>query len=299
MKKRSFLPYLLLFPLLAGCGGGGEGGGAGGGSSARSISLDTVVNVTKIKRGFIISTQEAEEVVDYSKYGSLASMSAAGVYYLVYDFDYYSRKETSGDLVLTAALEFDMITIFSAMLLESDSGADGTPISFIDSATNRMHNRIVQTFRIPEEADVTKHQQVVFRITPTAVGESSMRMRFIVDDPNVRVVGDGAEGCTVPMVVQEYKIETPVPVYDTNLHWPHVKGANYYKVKLNGNYIKGSDGADLRVEVDEKLSIGTQVILENLALYGYGDNLPVVVEAYGLKAGVTQSDPSTPIYVNL
>lgn len=294
MKKAAILPYLLLIPLLTSCGGDSST------SSRSSINLDTVVNVTKIKRGFIVSTQEAEEIVDYNSYKSLASMSAAGVYYLVYDFDYYSRSQTDGSLVITASLEFDMVTIFDAMLLESDSGADGTPIAFLDSATNRMHNRIVQTFRIPEEPDVVKHQQIVFRITPTAVGNSSMSMKFDVDNEHVRVVGDGAEGCTVPMVVQEYKIETPTAEYDNNLHWSHVKGASYYKIKLNGEFIKDPEtGEDLRVEADEKLSVGTQMRYDGLPRFGPAIGVPVQIQAFGLKAGIAQSDPSDVIYVNL
>ena len=276
MKKRSLLPYLLLFPLLTGCGGGGDS--SGGGSKAPPISLDTVVNVTKIKRGFIVSNQQAEEVVDYSSYKSLASMSAAGVYYLVYDFDYYSRKTTDGSLVLRASLEFDMVTIFNAMLLESDSGHDGTPIQIRDSDTGRIHQRIVQTFRIPEEEGVTKHTQVVFRITPTAVGESKMQMHFETDDPNVRIIGDGAEGCTVPMVVKEYRIVTPEITYDSTLHWNHVSGATYYKIKVRDEFLKDpATGDDLKVQVDEKMSIDTPVYFRDLARYTYGNDIPIQV----------------------
>lgn len=303
MKKK-----LILIPAIVAClaSCGGESSYIGGQSTnSRSIALTTTVNVTKIKSGFIISSGKPNEVVDYSKYADLASLCIADQYYLVYEFDYYSRAETSGHLLLKAALEFEAITIFDAFLMKSDSGSNSTQIPYYDPVTKKQMNKIEQAFIIPASADETESQRIVFKITPSAKGNSSMKMNFYPEDQSgVKVIGSGASGCTIPMVVDEYTIAKPTLTFENKLFWNHVKGADYYKVNIDGAPMKNRDGTEYQFVpeegtlVDDECSIST---LEFEKRDYYGGPYSVTVSACSKKAGAgfTNSGNSNAVLVTI
>ena len=302
MNKHAALTFLSVLPLLASCGGGQEASG-GFSNTSRDISLTTTINVATIKRGFILSSGRPNEIVDYGDYHTFSSLSIADQYYLVYEFDYYSRNETSGHLLLHASLEFDQVTIFDARVIESNSGADGTPIPYRDPVTGNQINKIDQTFRIPDRADETVTQRVVFRINPTMTGISTMRMNFYPEDQDgVVVIGNGSSGCTIPMEVSKYKIETPEVRYENRLIWEHLKGADYYKIYANGASLQKSDGTDFEFIPSENLAPGELIEFDRFGEFGvYGGYVPIYVIGYSRRSGVgfENSNPSTTIYVSL
>jgi len=301
MKKK-----LILIPTIVAClaSCGGESSHIGGLSTgARSIELTTTVNVTKIKRGFIVSTGKPNEVVDYSKYADLASLCIADQYYLVYEFDYYSRAETSGHLLLKAALEFEAITIFDAFLMKSDSGSNSTQIPYRDPVTNEQKRRIEQAFRVPAEADVTESQRIVFKITPSAVGQSSMKMNFYPEDQSgVEVIGSGASGCTIPMIVDKYNILKPEVTFENKLAWKHVKGADYYKINIDGAPMKNLDGTEYQFVTEEGTLVDDECSISTLEFEKrnyYGGPYSVTVSACSKKAGFTDSGNSNAVLVTI
>ena len=304
MKKKIFLLPLLLVPALAGCGGDDTYHG-GMSSAQRSVSLTTTVNVTKIKRGFIVSSGKANEVIDYSKYAELSSLSIVDTYFLVYEFDYYSRMDTDGHLLLKAALEFDAITIFNAYLFSSDSGTDGTPIPYKDPVTNKQKNKIVQTFRVPAKADEIESQRIVFKITPSMVSAkpSTMQMNFYPEEQSgVEVIGSGAAGCTIPMQVDKYKLDRPQTAWNNRLEWQHVKGAEYYQIFVNDESLKNQDGTEYKMTVPEELSVGDPLSITALDIEKrgmYGTDLKLQVRAFSTKAGLDNSDFSKELYATI
>ena len=303
MKKNRALTFVSLLPvLLTGCGGSPSASG-GFSNTSRAIALTTTVNVLQIKRGFILSSGRPNEAVDYSSYVSYSSLSIADQYYLVYEFDFYSRNDTSGKLLLHASLEFDQITIFDARVIDSNSGADGTPIPYRDPVTGNQINKIDQTFRIPADADESVNQRIVFKINPTMTGTSTMRMNFYPEDQDgVEVIGNGSSGCTIPVDVSEYQIETPDVRYENTLVWDHLKGADYYKIYANGSCLKKADGNDYEYYPAENLAPGERLEFNSFGAYGvYGEYIPIYVIGYSKRAGVgfKNSNPSPTIYINV
>ena len=302
MKKPAILAFMAVMPMLFGCNNDPATSG-GLANTSRDIALTTTVNVKDIKRGFIISSGKANEEVDYSQYKSYAKLSIADQYYLVYEFEYYSRMNTDGHLTLHAALEFDQITIFDAQVMESNSGADPTPIPYRDPITGAQINKIDQTFRVPADADEIVAQRIIFKINPTMKGTSKMRMNFYPEEQSgVEVIGQGSSGCTIPIDVDEYKIETPSIQYQNALVWNHVKGADYYKIYVNDSSLKLANGNDYEFVPTENLSDGAELSFNNFAAFGvYGDGLGIKIVAYSRRAGVgfVNSDPSNEIFINL
>ena len=301
MKKYPVFAMLSLIPALAGCGGSPTASG-GFVNTSRDISLTTTVNVNRIKRGFIISSGRANEIVDYGDYHTLSSLSIADKYYLVYEFEYYSRQQTDGHLLLHAALEFDAVTIFDAQVIESDSGADATPIPYRDQYGNQI-KKIDQTFRIPENADEVVKQRIIFKINPTSSGTSTMRMNFYPEEQSgVYVIGSGADGCTIPMDVTPYKIEAPVIRYENELKWNHVKGADYYLIYADDNSLKTQSGEDYKFLPAENLDEGEELTFNRFDVFGiYGDQIRLKVAAFSNRAGIgfTNSNPSNVVVVNI
>ncbi len=298
-KKLALMALRLLLPCLAACGSGDQYSG-GISPTSRDVNLTTTVNVTKINRGFIVSSGEPGEIIDYASYADLASLSIADTYYLIYEFQYYSRVETDGTLLLKAALEFEAITIFDAFLMRSDSGTDGTPIPYLDPVTNKQMNKIEQAFRIPATADETEFQRIVFKITPSYVGNSVMKMNFYPEEQeNVVVIGSGSSGCTIPMVVNEYKLSTPTLSYQASLTWDHVRGADYYEIYNNGEVLKNPDGTNLHIDV-QNVSVGNSIYWNDFGAFGiYGTAIPFTVRAFSNRLGFISSDFSNTVFVTV
>ena len=286
--------------LLASCGNEPTYSG-GVDITSRSISTDTIVNVSKIDRGFILSSGRPNEIVDYGDYHTLSGLSIADQYYLVYDFEFYSRNETDGTLLLKASLEFEAITIFDAFLISSESGSSGYPIPYLDPVTNKQMNKIEQAFRIPETAGEVEQQRIIFKINPTTVGTSTMRMNFIPEEQtNVKVLGSGSDGCTIPMDVMEYVLERPTIRFENRLAWDHIKGADYYKIYANGECLKNDDGSDFVYDVPPSVYIGDELTFDRFGEFGiYGSAVGIKIMGFSKRTGFTDSPFSQEIFVAL
>lgn len=300
MKMRTwsfFVTSIAALCVLTGCGTSANqplnssiSGGAG---------LEPTIEISAIGSGFILAPEGSDVAVDYHQFGSLSSLSVANNYFLVYQFSFAPTVDNDGTAVLNAEISFPDLSVFNAFVIESSSGSDQMAIPYKDPTTGAQMKKITASFRVPETQAQEKEELIVFKIKPTASGQTSMGLNFESENAYV-APGGGSDGAYKTVVVDPYTITAPKLSSSGNrLQWNHVKFADYYKIFVEGTALK-SNGGDYHFLVDEATAVGATLTFQNYSAFNIsGNDLSFKIQACSTNANFYPSSYSNEIFLTI
>ena len=228
----------------------------GGYNSTTKISVE----LADVDYGFI----NASGVTDDSEL-TIASTSKSTSfdvienYYFLVSYTMTARENNSGTSLLYTTISFDNARFIDGNVYTTRSDQTPTKTTIKDSASGNNKLELSISNKVPDSKDESTTVLIVIEMTTLQYGTTYMSCSFGGSDLNLS--GDD-DGFGKSLEINKVQLADPVLSFDSStleFKWNHVENADYYKLFVDSELLKDTDGKDVNYSVDSYVATGSEI----------------------------------------
>ena len=181
-------------------------------------------------------------------------------YYFLVSYTMTAREYNSGTSLLYTTISFDNVRFIDGNVYTTKSGQTPTKTTIKDSSTGDNKLELSISNKVPGSKDESSTVLIVIKMATLQYGSTYMSCSFGGSDLNLS--GDD-DGFGKMLEINKVQLADPVLSFDSStleLKWNNVENADYYKLFIDGELLKDTEGNDVFYDVDSYVAAGSEIV---------------------------------------